>query len=229
MDAEHYTVELLEALAGHPRFHFLCAAPNTSRIRRALQALDYRRQWPGYGLGTGSFQLDESDCSLVLIGQRTGERPEEYTYKGFVSDQPPSSPQALEWLTQRYPQRWSIESFFNFEQALGWKRAATLNLNIRYGKMSLALLGQAVLCQVRQKLPGPYRRWSAEHLARRLFTQLDGDLRVEDDVLIVTIYNAPPELNLPAHYTQLPQRLAREGVDPRMPWLYDLKLDFKFK
>ncbi|SPE62333.1 hypothetical protein SBV1_810035 [Verrucomicrobia bacterium] len=31
-----------------------------------------------------------------------------------------------------------MEEFFKFNQALGWHRAGTLNLNIRYGQLSLS-------------------------------------------------------------------------------------------
>jgi len=31
------------------------------------------------------------------------------------------------------------------------------------------------------------------------------------------------------YYTGLPDKLEQEGVDPRVPWLYNYKLDFRFK
>ncbi len=31
------------------------------------------------------------------------------------------------------------------------------------------------------------------------------------------------------HFENLPQQLQHEGVDPRLPWLYNFKLDFRFK
>ena len=36
-----------------------------------------------------------------------------------------------------------MEEFFNAHQALGWDRAGTCNLNIRYGQMTMALVAQA--------------------------------------------------------------------------------------
>ncbi|GAF86945.1 unnamed protein product, partial [marine sediment metagenome] len=49
----------------------------------------------------------------------------------------------VEDLSVNYPERWHIEEFFNNDQALGWNRAGTMNLNIQYGKMTMALLAQA--------------------------------------------------------------------------------------
>ena len=93
---------------------------------------------------------------------------------------------------------------------MGWNRAATLNLNIRYGKLSLALIAQAAAYQLRSKLPNPYSKWSAKHLVDSLFRGIDGDLRVKND-------------------TSLPQRLEKGGVNPKIPWLFDLKVDLRFK
>ena len=112
---------------------------------------------------------------------------------------------------------------------MGFDRASTFNLNIRYGKMSLALLAQAATCELRKKLPKPYSRWNSTHLAEAVFTKMDGDIRVKDNTIIVTCYNVPKELNLHNQYQDLPARLIAHGIDPRMPWLYNYKLDFRFK
>ena len=42
-------------------------------------------------------------------------------------------------------------------------------------------------------------------------------------------YNAPSEELLKQHYENLPHKLIKENVDPLIPWLYDFKLDFRFK
>ena len=62
-----------------------------------------------------------------------------------------------------------------------------------------------------------------------MFRGLDGDIRVVKDTIIVTYYNAPNAASLRQHYQDLPNKLAAENVDPRIPWLYNLKLDFCFK
>ncbi len=112
---------------------------------------------------------------------------------------------------------------------MGFDRASTFNLNIRYGKMSLALLAQAASYQFRQKLPKPYNRWNAIHLSDAVFNKIDGDIRVKKDTIIVTCYNAPKELNLQDNYQNLPEKLLSQGINPRAPWLYNFKVDFRFK
>jgi hypothetical protein len=58
---------------------------------------------------------------------------------------------------------------------------------------------------------------------------LEGDVRVQQDTLCVTYYNAPQAEQWKEHFENLPQRLEKEGVDPRVPWLCNFKLDFRFK
>ena len=158
--------------------------------------------------------------------QRTGERPEQYYFKGFACTRAREQVPAL---TTAFPDGWHIEEFYRFDQSLGWKRAGTLNLHIRLGQMTLALLAQAVIQQLRQRLGAPFHQWDSVHLAQGLFSRLEGDMRVDRDTLLVTYYNAPRANEWKAHFENLPQRLQKEGVDPRVPWLYNFKLDFRFK
>jgi len=112
---------------------------------------------------------------------------------------------------------------------MGFGRASTLNLNIRYAKMSLALIAQAATYQFRQQLPQPYKRWNAEHLSDAIQGGLDGEIRVNGDTIIVTCYNAPKEYELYQCIVNFAEKLSTQGINPHIPWLYDYKLDFRFK
>lgn len=104
-----------------------------------------------------------------------------------------------------------------------------MNLDIRYGRMTMALLAQAAIYQLRMRLGEPVNGWNANHLAKDLFQGLDGDVRVTRDTIVVTYYNAYNQGQLHAQYQGLPEKLAAQHIDPRVPWLYGLKLDFRFK
>jgi hypothetical protein len=97
----------------------------------------------------------------------------------------------VEALTRDYPKRWHVEEFFNKDQAPGWDRAGTQNVNIRYGHMTMALLAQAVRHQWRRRLGEPLSTWDAKHLAKDLLQSLEGDVRVSGDTIVVTYSNAP--------------------------------------
>ena len=56
-----------------------------------------------------------------------------------------------------------------------------------------------------------------------------GDLRVEQDTIVVTYYNAQDASQWKHHFENLPKLLEQEKIDSRIPWLYNFKLDFRFK
>jgi len=225
-DKEHFTKNLIRDIKHKDQFELLVPALSTARIKKIERSLSYKRQWAGYAIAETLFNFIGSKEEYRLIVQREGEMESQYKYKSFLtlSDKP-----TVTLLSEIYGERWSIEEFFNFDGAMGFDRASTFNLNIRYGKMSLALLSQAATYQFRQKLPKPYNRWDAPHLANAIFSNTDGDIRVKNDTIIITCYNVPKELNLQNHYENLPKKLEAEGVDSRVPWLYNFKVDFRFK
>ncbi len=110
------------------------------------------------------------------------------------------------------------------------------NAPCRYAKHAHSLrpddddpFGQASIHQLRQRLADPEYQWNAKHLAKEIFCGLDGGLRVQGDTVVVTYYNTPNAAMLREHFEGLSGRLASEGVSPEIPWLYNLKLDFRFK
>jgi hypothetical protein len=230
-DVEHFTVELLDYVREHTNFDLLVPLRHTKALQshyRALPPESFIRHWAGFAIATETFTPRRSVSSKPFHRyiQRTGERPEDYHFKGFACTAPRPEVPAL---TKDFPDRWHIEEFFRFDQHLGWKRAGTLNLHIRLGQMTMALLAQAVIRQLRQRLGEPFNQWDSVHLARDIFGGLEGDVRVQHDTILVTYYNAPNANQWMGHFENLPQQLEKEGVDPRVPWLYNFKLDFRFK
>lgn len=225
-DVEHFTVELMRHLAKHKKFSILLSAPKRKKLLRQISAMSFTPIWAGYAVAEGEYQLSVGQQAIRLIVQRTGETEDTYIYKPFVTTSPMP---AADLMTLLFPQRWNIEEFFNMEAALGWNRASTLNLHIRHGKLSMALIAQAAIYELRKKLPGDIKNWTAQSMGRKLFNGIDGDLRVKDDTIIVTFYNAPKALSLKEHYINLPQKLEAEGIDPKVPWLYSFKVDFRFR
>ena len=225
-DVEHFTIQLLKHLSSYKQFSFLIPRSKNKKLLRQIQAMAFTPMWAGYAVGEGKYQPSTGHQAMRQIVQRTGEIQADYAYKAFVTN---SQMPAADLMTLLFPERWNIEEFFNLESALGWNRASTLNLHIRYAKLTMALIAQAAIYQLRTKLPGDIKNWTAESMARKLFNGIDGDLRVNNDTIIVTFYNAPQANILKKHYIDLPQQLEAEGIDPRVPWLYNFKLDFRFK
>src|SRR4029077_586296 len=206
-DSEHYTTELLDHVHLETPFELLGPVhPATLPHLRdqAVSSERFNRRWAGYATAKEPFRLKQSRCPepYYRFVQRNGERPEDYYFKSFLATVDRDEVQDL---TIHYPQRWHIEEFFKFNQALGWHRAGTLNLNIRYGQMTMALVAQAAIHQMRQRLGEPFSQWDASH------------------------YNAPHRDRLRQQYEDLPDELRQEGIEPTLPWLYGFKLDSRFR
>lgn len=229
-DNEHYTTELFDWVSSHSSFDLLVPMPNHASVQKAIKHVpdeEFKRHWAGYATTTRRYPLTGSQQPhYYQCIQRKGERQDDYEFKAFLCT---SNRDEMEDLSQNFPSRWHIEEFFNSEQALGWNRAGTMNLNIQYGKMTMALLAQAAIFMMRQRLGDPVAEWDAQHLAKDLFRGLEGDIRVKRDTIIVTYYNAPNVELMKSQYENLPDTLSAEGIDPHIPWLYDFKIDFRFK
>lgn len=227
-DSEHYSGEVISDIHRRSGLDLLVPMPNRKAYRKAFEAIpndQFTRRWAGFATTRLPIELKgRNPGKYYQFVERYGERPDEYRYKGFLST---SDREEVDALTRDFPTRWHVEEFFNSNQALGWNRAGTMNLNIRYGQMTMALIAQAAIYRLRQRLREPYCRWDANHLAKDLFHGLEGDVRATHDTIVVTYYNAPPELR--AHYENLPEKLISEGVAPTVPWLYDYRLDFRFR
>ena len=227
-DSEHHSTELIDAVRLDTPFELLVPMRSPKPDPHSLRPERFERRWAGYATAKEPFRLLKSRCSepYYRFIQRSGERAQDYHYQCFLAT---ADSDEVEALTLHYPQRWHVEEFFKFNQALGWNRGGTLNLNIRYGQMTMALLAQAAIHQLRQRLGHPFSHWDATHLARAIFGGLEGDVRVQDDTILVTFYNAPHQECLRQHYENLPTKLQQEGLEPTLPWLYGFKLDFRFR
>jgi hypothetical protein len=229
-DLEHLTIDLFQHVQLHTPFDLMVPMKSERWLWKQLRAIpseQFTRRWAGFATMKRSYKMASYSAGpFFQFAQRSGERPDAYRFGAFLST---TDRDEVEALTLDYPKRWHVEEFFNAHQALGWKRAGTLNLNIRYGQMTMALIAQAVLHRLRRLLGEPYSGWDANHFAKSLLGGLDGDIRVSDDTIVVTYYNAPNADQLRQHYQGLPERLEREHIDPHIPWLYGFKLDFRFR
>ena len=186
-DLEHLTVDLFQHVQLHTPFDLMVPMKSERWLWKQLRAIpseQFTRRWAGFATMKRPYKMASYSAGpFFQFAQRSGERPDAYRFGAFLST---TDRDEVEALTLDYPKRWHVEEFFNAHQALGWKRAGTLNLNIRYGQMTMALIAQAVLHRLRHILGEPYSGWDASHFAKSLLGGLDGDIRVGDDTIVVT-------------------------------------------
>ena len=224
-DKEHFAKEIFTFTKQTKNYGLLVPAKNTSRIQAITKKLDYKPLWAGFAVAQTKFYFDNDNNQYRLIAERLNETEKDYKYNAFITT---SKANAEKLICKDYDNRWTIEEFYRFENEMGMNRASTLNLNIRYASMAMALIAQAATYQLRMKLKDRYKTWNARHLSNEILAWADGDIRVEGDTIIVTYYKAPMHIN-PMDYCNLPEILIREGINPKIPWLYGYKLNFRFK
>jgi hypothetical protein len=185
-DMEHQSAELFDHVQLHTPFDLLVPMKNQRPLQKQLHAIppeQFTRRWAGFATAKLPYKMVHSAAEPIFqFAQRTGERPDDYRFGAFLST---ADRDEVEALTLDYPKRWHVEEFFNTHQALGWNRAGTMNLNIRYGQMTMALIAQAVLHRLRRRLGEPYGEWDAGHLAKSLLAGLEGDVRVSENTIVV--------------------------------------------
>lgn len=225
-DKEHFTSSLLTSIKNqYSHLDILVPVIKNDKIDNLIKRLEYTTLWAGYAIAETTYSLNDNSEIFRLIAQRMGEGKNNYSYSAFITT---SGKSARELVTRHYDQRWSVEEFFNFENDMGLNRASTMNLNIRYGKLALAMIAQAATYQLRTRLKDEYKKWNARHLANEILAWSEGDIRAEGDTIVVTFYNAPDYLYTD-EYKNLPVVLMKENIDPRIPWLCNFKLNFRFK
>jgi hypothetical protein len=70
-----------------------------------------------------------------------------------------------------------------------------------------------------------------EAFAGELFRRVNAEFAADGDFAggVITFYNPPQAAALRPHDENLPAKLQADGVKPNIPWLYNFKLDFRFK
>lgn len=227
-DSEHFSGELIEDVHQRTGFDLLVPIPNRPVHRKSYRQIpedQFTRRWAGFATAKVPYTMKRGGKYFQFV-ERTGERLDDFRYQGFLST---TDRDEVDALTSDFPKRWHVEEFFNANQSMGWRRGGTQNLNIRYAQMTTALIAQAAIHQLRAHLGEPFSDWDASHLAKDLFFRIDGDVRVSGDTIVVTYYNAPNAEKLRSRYEKLPEKLLEEAVQPEVPWLYNYKLDFRFR
>lgn len=229
-DTDQVTTARFDDVHQRTSFDFLVPMAMHASLWQRLEALPPEQctpQWAGYATTTQPYPPGKRHSGpFSQVIQRLGERPDAWTLNAFLSTTDRDEAEAF---SRDSPKRWPIEEGFNANHAFGWKRAGTQNVPMRYAQMTMALSAQTVMHQLRSRLGEPIAGWDASHLAPSFFQGLDGAIRVTDETIIVTSYDAPNVERLRDHYENLPEKFLAQNIHPRIPWLYDFKLDFRFR
>ena len=154
------------------------------------------------------------------------EEEGEIRYVGFLSTDERS---AQELLLEVYPRRWRIENWFKENDFLGIDSFPCLELNGIGASPALKLLAYNLFSAFRSDLGGSFARMQPETLYQNFLRHVQGKIQLENHEIVVTLYGHPHQQVLVPRFDSLKEKLEAKNIDPRVPWLNNYPVRFRFK
>lgn len=127
-----------------------------------------------------------------------------------------------------YTKRWDVEIFFGQNDYLGINQFPSLNLNAIQAVLSLRLVAFNVMDNFRTDLGGEHVSKTPELIHRHFLDGVQGRIQLRSDMITVNIYGFKYDRDVASLFSNLDTKLSNAGVDPRIPWLGNRRLEFKF-
>lgn len=119
-DAEHFSSRLVHEVHRQTGFDLLIPMPNQPAHRQRWRSLGVEAfipRWAGFATARVPYTVRYGTAGRYFeFVERTGERPDDWSFKGFLSTTDRDEVQAL---TAEYPRRWHVEEFFNATRRWG--------------------------------------------------------------------------------------------------------------
>ena len=161
----------------------------------------------------------EGPMRLLLKRRRDGK------YFALIT---PAAQMSAETAMPVYTKRWRIEDFFAQNAFLGMHRLPSMNLNAIQTVLSLRLFAYHVMDNFRYDLGHPYRNHTPEMIHREFVDGIQGRVQLRTEVLEISVYGFQHQAAVESILTNADKKLEHANVDPRIPWLGNRRLRFKF-
>jgi hypothetical protein len=222
-DKEWYCGQLIEELNAKHGVKVLTPVKGSKKRMAEFNAVpleDYDKTvWGNIATLHTTMTNFDGPLRLLLKKRRDGK------YFALIT---PEVDMATDTAMPAYTKRWRIENFFAENAFLGIDRLPSLNLNAVQASLSLRLLAFQALDNFRKDLGAAYRNKTPRLIHRELVDGVQGRMQLRRDTIEVSIYGFEHQRDAAKALTDHDAKLEAKGVDPRIPWLGNRRLRFKF-
>lgn len=222
-DKEWYCGQLLQELHKHYGVAVLTPVKRSPKRLKEFDAvpLDHYDQTVWGNVAAVYTTLTNFDGPLRMLLKRQPHGK----YFALIT---PARDMSAETAMPTYTKRWRIENFFADNAFLGINRLPSLNLNAIQTALSLRLLAFHLVDNFRHDLGSDYRHRTPQRIHREFIDGVQGRIQLRGAFIEVSVYGFEHEAAAAAILTNLDAKLEHAGVDPRIPWLGNRRLRFKF-
>jgi hypothetical protein len=222
-DKEWYCGQLIQELHKQCGVAVLTPVKSSAKRREQFEAvpLDKYDQsvWGNIATLYTTMTNFDGPLRLLLKRQRDGK------YFALIT---PATQMTAETAMPVYTKRWRIENFFAENAFLGMDHLPSMNLNAIQTILSLRLFAYNVMDNFRHDLGDRYRNNTPELIHREFIDGVQGRIQLRTDVIEVSVYGFQHQAAVESILTNVDEKLKHANVDPRIPWLGNRRLRFKF-
>lgn len=162
------------------------------------------------------------DVRLVVVEDSTGGVRCLY---GYLTNDEKSEEEKI---VEMYSGRWGIEFWFDEGKFLGIDKLPGIELNEINLCLATKLVAYNVMSAFRANVGGENLGHNLSTIYEKFFN-VQALVKLRGDRILVTIYGHPQEDEIGPLYHDLQQKLRHKGIQPRVSWLNNHFLEFKFK
>jgi hypothetical protein len=226
MDKEHFGGALLSQLDERGIRVLLPMRNSTKRLKEmeSIDASQFRRRFEGRRLADVFTYLKDYPDPLRFLVLKVREGGET-KYVGFITNEVNATARAL---LKIYRKRWRIENLFSECDFLGFNLLVSTNLNAITANLALKLMAFNLMSAFRNDLGGEFLAMTPDLIHRHFLRNVQGKVKLHGDYIRVHVFGFEHQDAVRPLLDNLQAKLFKNGIDPRIPWLNNHRICFKF-
>ena len=226
MDKEHFVGTLLSQL-DEKGIRVILPMRNSDKRLKEMEAIDasqFTQRFEDRRLADVFTYLKDYPDPLRFLVLKVREDGET-KYVGFITNDVNMTPRAL---LKIYRKRWRIENLFSECDFLGFNLLVSTNLNAITANLALKLMAFNLMSAFRNDLGGEFLSMTPDLVHRHFLRNVQGKVRLHGDYIRVDVFGFEHQDAVRPLLDNLQAKLLKKGLDPRIPWLNNHRICFRF-